>query len=207
MTHHPPTVSVLDDDPAVLKAVARLLRSAGLRVAGFSLAQEFLERHDPDEPGCLVLDYSMPGLDGLQLQQALADSNCALPIVFLTGRGDIPTSVLAMKRGAADFLTKPVDDSTLIEAVHRAVEQDRIERRARSETAEIRRRLETLTQRELEVLSHVIAGKLNKQIAAEIGTVEKTVKVHRGRAIAKMQAHSLAELVRLAARAGITPAP
>jgi FixJ family two-component response regulator len=207
MTHHPPTVSVLDDDPAVLKAVERLLRSAGLQVAGFSLAQEFLERHDPDEPGCLVLDYSMPGLDGLQLQQALADRNCALPIVFLTGRGDIATSVLAMKRGAADFLTKPVDDSTLIEAVQHAVEQDRIERQARSETAEIRRRLETLTQRELEVLSHVIAGKLNKQIAAEIGTVEKTVKVHRARAIEKMRAHSLAELVRLSARAGITPAP
>jgi FixJ family two-component response regulator len=112
-----------------------------------------------------------------------------------------------MKRGAADFLTKPVDDSTLIEAVHHAVEKDRIERQARSETAEIRRRLETLTQRELEVLSHVIAGKLNKQIAAEIGTVEKTVKVHRARAIEKMRAHSLAELVRLAARAGITPAP
>jgi FixJ family two-component response regulator len=149
----------------------------------------------------------MPGLDGLQLQQALADRNCALPIVFLTGRGDIATSVLAMKRGAADFLTKPVDDSTLIEAVQHAVEQDRIERQARSETAEIRRRLETLTQRELEVLSHVIAGKLNKQIAAEIGTVEKTVKVHRARAIEKMRAHSLAELVRLAARAGITPAP
>jgi FixJ family two-component response regulator len=202
-----PVVFVVDDEPAVLKAIARLLGSAGLRVAAFGSPQEFLDGYDAKAPGCLVLDVSMPGFSGPQLQQALIEKSCALPIIFLTGRGDIPTSVQAMKRGAVDFLTKPVDGSSLIAAVRHAVAQDSVGRAERAEIAALRQRLATLTPREREVLGYVIAGRLNKQIAAVLGTTEKTVKVHRARVMEKTQAQSLAELVRLSGRAGIAPTP
>ena len=197
------TVFVVDDDPAVLKSLSRLLRSARLDVATFSSPREFLERHDPSAPGCLVLDVAMPGLNGLELQEALTAKGSELPIIFLTGHGDIPMSVQAMKRGAVDFLTKPVNDEDLLKTVHVAIEKDRLQRQQRAEVAEIQQRLATLTPREREVLGHVIAGQLNKQTAADLGTVEKTIKVHRARVMEKMKVQSVAELVRLAERAGI----
>ena len=198
-----PTVFVVDDDPAVLKSLSRLLRSARLDVATFSSPREFLERHDLSTPGCIVLDVAMPGLNGLELQEALTAKGSELPIIFLTGHGDIPMSVQAMKRGALDFLTKPVHDEDLLKAVHVAIEKDRLQRQTRAEVTEIQQRLATLTPREREVMEHVISGQLNKQTAADLGTVEKTIKVHRARVMEKMQVQSLAELVRLAERAGI----
>jgi len=203
MNHPEPTVFVVDDEPAVLKGLARLLRSARLSVAAFGSPQEFLAQHDPHAPGCLVLDIAMPGLNGLELQQTLVASGHALPIVFLTGQGDIPTSVQAMKRGAVDFLTKPVNDDDLLKAIRNAIEKDRVQRQMRAEVAEIQQRLATLTPREHEVMEHVIAGQLNKQTAADLGTVEKTIKVHRARVMEKMKVQSVAELVRLAEKAGI----
>ena len=199
----PPTVFVVDDDPAVLKSLSRLLRSAGLAAATFSSPREFLERHDPDAPGCLVLDVAMPGLNGLELQQALNARRRELAIVFLTGHGDIPMSVRAMKGGAVDFLTKPVNADDLLNAVRVATEKDRLQREARAEVAEIHQRFNTLTPREREVMEHVISGDLNKQTAADLGTVEKTIKVHRARVMEKMKVQSVAELVRLAERVGI----
>ena len=198
-----PIVFIVDDDPAVLKGLSRLLRSAGLAAETFPSSQDFLSRYLPHTPGCLVLDVAMPGLDGLELQQALAAKGIAVPIIFLTGHGDIPMSVQAMKRGAADFLTKPVNDNDLLNAIRTAIEKDRGARRARAEVAEIQQRLATLTPREHEVLQHVITGQLNKQTAAELGTAEKTVKVHRARVMEKMKAQSLVDLVRLAEKAGI----
>lgn len=198
-----PTVFVIDDDASVLKALTRLLRSAGLNVAAFASPQAFLEQRDPDAPGCLVLDVAMPGCDGLTLQQALLAEKTAPPIVFLTGHGDIPMSVKAMKQGASDFLTKPVQDDDLLAAVHAAIDKDIMLRQARAELRDIHRRLATLTPREGEVLRHVVAGKLNKQIAADLGTVEKTVKVHRAHLMQKLQVTSLADLVRLSEKAGI----
>jgi FixJ family two-component response regulator len=198
-----PTVLIVDDDPAVLKSLSRLLRSARLAVATFSSPREFLERHDPNVPGCLVLDVAMPGLNGLELQEGLIVSGHERPIVFLTGHGDIPMSVQAMKHGAVDFLTKPVNDDDLLQAVRVAIEKDRLQREAITEVAEIQQRLITLTPREREVLEHVITGHLNKQIAADLGTVEKTIKVHRGRVMEKMKVHSVAELVHLTERVGI----
>lgn len=202
-----PTVFVVDDDASVLKALERLLRSAGLNAATFPSPQAFLEHRDPDVPGCIVLDVAMPGLDGLELQQALSTQDDVPPIIFLTGHGDIPMSVRAMKQGAADFLTKPVHDDDLLAAVHAAIEKDRVLRQASTELKEIRRRLATLTPREREVLQHVVAGRLNKQIAADLGTVEKTIKVHRAHLIAKLQVRSVAELVRLSEKAGISSKP
>jgi FixJ family two-component response regulator len=196
------TVFVVDDDAAVLKGLARLLRSAGLTVAAFASPREFLDRHDPNAPGCVVLDVAMPGLSGLELQQTLMARGQELAIIFLTGHGDIPMSVKAMKHGAVDFLTKPVDDDALLRAVRVAIEKDRVQRQARAEIAEIQQRLATLTPREREVLHHVISGHLNKQTAADLGTVEKTIKVHRARVMEKMKVHSVAELVHLAERAG-----
>jgi RNA polymerase sigma factor (sigma-70 family) len=193
---------VVDDDAAVLKGLSRLLRSAGLAVATFSSPREFLDRHDPNAPGCLVLDVAMPELNGLELQRTLLARGHEPPIIFLTGHGDIPMSVKAIKRGAVDFLTKPVSDDDLLTAVRDAIEKDRRQRQARAEVADIQQRLATLTPREREVLEHVISGQLNKQIAADLGTVEKTVKVHRARVMAKMKVQSVAELVRLAERAG-----
>jgi len=196
----PATVFIVDDEPAVLKGLSRLLRSARLNVATFGSPGEFLEHHNPHAPGCLVLDVSMPGLNGLELQAALTEKGSAIPIIFLTGHGDIPMSVQAMKRGAVDFLTKPVNDDDLLKAVHAAIEKDRIQRQTRAELDDIQRRLATLTPREREVLEHVIAGQLNKQTAADLGTVEKTIKVHRARVMEKMKVQSVAELVRLAER-------
>jgi len=207
MTIPTATVFVVDDEPSVRKAIERLLRSAGLAVSTYASAHEYLERYDPNAPGCVVLDLAMPGLSGHDLQDALAARDGAPPIIFLTGHAGVPDSVRAMKRGAVEFLTKPVDDTTLIDAVMNAVEKDRIERSKRAESVEIRKRLASLTARESQVLHYVVAGKLNKQIAGELGTVEKTVKVHRARVMRKMQVRSLAELVQLAAQAGILSTP
>ncbi len=198
-----PTVFIVDDDAAVLKSLTRLLRSARLNVVAFGSAQEFLEHHDPSASGCLVLDLAMPGLNGLELQEALTAKGSIIPIIFLTGHGDIPTSVQAMKRGALDFLTKPVNDGDLLKAVQVALAKDRIARLARAELDEIHQRLATLTPREREVLTHVVSGQLNKQAAADLGIVEKTIKIHRARVMEKMKVESLAGLVRLAERAGI----
>jgi FixJ family two-component response regulator len=206
MSRTEPTVFIVDDEPSVLTAVSRLVRSAGLRVATFSSPTEFLNTYAPAASGCLVLDVAMPGLNGLQLQQALAAGGAGLPIIFLTGRADIPMSVQAMKRGAVDFLCKPVDDATLIAAVRAAIEQDQDNRRAQAERADIQLRLATLTPREREVLAHVVSGQPNKEIAGDLGTAEKTIKVHRARVMEKMNARSLAELVTLAQRADIAPA-
>lgn len=200
-----PTVFVVDDDPSFRKSVTRLLRAAGHTVAAFGSAAEFLRDHDPQLPGCLLLDLAMPGGSGLEVQEALAAQGGERPIIFLTGRGDVPTSVRAMKRGAVDFLTKPVTDAVLLEAVSVAFRRDAERRRVRDEQAEFRRRWATLTLREREVLRHVVAGQLNKQIAAHLGTVERTVKLHRGHMMAKLNVRSVAELVHLVERAGLPP--
>jgi len=204
MTDPQPTIFIVDDDRSVLKAVSRLLRAAGFNVIGSASPQRFLESCDRTAHGCVVLDLAMPDLNGLQLQEALEAKGALLPIVFLSGRGDIPASVRAMKHGAVDFLTKPVDGDKLLKAVRAAVSLDATARHARAEVAEIRRRLGTLTPREYEVFEHVVLGKLNKETAAELGTVEKTIKVHRGRVMEKMQVRSVAELVHLAERAQVS---
>lgn len=207
MTSGTSIVFVVDDDASVRRGVTRLLRSAGFAAAPFASAPEFLERYDRDVAGCVILDLAMPGFDGLQMQKALTDRGSALPVIFLTGHGDIPTSVQAMKGGAVDFLTKPVADDELLAAVRKAIERCEALYRAREEIAIIRRRVATLTPREREVLTHLLSGKLNKQIAADLGTVEHTIKVHRARVMEKMQVRTLAALVRLAERAGIEAAP
>lgn len=199
------TVFLVDDEQAVLTAVSRVLRSAGFRTATFASAASFLERYAPGTPGCLVLDVSMPGMGGLEVQGALAARQIRLPIIFLTGRADVPDAVRAMKHGAVDFLTKPVDDAILIDAVQRAIDRGRTSLRDQAEFDEIHRRLATLTPREREVMVHVVAGMLNKQVGRELGAAEKTIKVHRARVMEKMQADSLAELVRMAERAGLRP--
>ncbi|TMH83747.1 MAG: response regulator transcription factor [Betaproteobacteria bacterium] len=203
MSDPAPTVYLVDDDVSVLRGLGRLLAAAGMKVAAFDSPREFLGRLDPAAPGCLILDVAMPGLNGLELQQALAARGSALPVVFLTGRGDIPMSVQAMKRGAADFLTKPVDDEMLLATIRNALEKNRASRGAREELAQVEKRLAKLTAREREVLERVVTGRLNKQIAAELGTVEKTIKVHRAHVMQKMGVRTLADLVRLAGRAGI----
>jgi FixJ family two-component response regulator len=205
MTPTPPIVYVVDDDASVLKSLSRLLRSARLNPVAFASPKEFLDQHDPRQPGCLVLDVAMPGFDGLQLQQALITKGSEIPIIFLTGHGDIPMSVRAMKRGAVDFLTKPVNADDLLAAIRLAIETDRASRQARAQVDEIRRRLASLTMREREVLEHVIAGRLNKQIADALGVVVKTIKVHRGRVMEKMGVTSVAELVHLCEVAGVKP--
>ncbi len=198
-----PTVFLVDDDPAVLKGLSRLLRSAGFSVAQFESAQAFLEGDNCSAPGCIVLDVAMPDLDGLGLQEALTARNSELPIIFLTGHGDIGMSVQAMKAGATDFLTKPVDETKLLDAVRAAIEKNDLARLERAELDDIRQRFSTLTPREREVLALVVSGHLNKQSAAVLGTVEQTIKVHRARAMEKMKVNSLAELMRLVNRAGI----
>jgi FixJ family two-component response regulator len=207
MSTRPATVFVVDDDPDVRRALARLLRAAGCGVSAFGSAAEFLSAYDPEAPGCLILDVVMPGIDGLELQAALRAAVCPLPIVFLSGSADIPMSVQAMKAGAVTFLTKPVEDSMLIAAVAEALKVDEVTRRAQSFDRPLQKRLSTLTPREREVLAHVVAGQLNKQIAADLGTAEKTVKVHRSRVMRKMGARSVAELVQLANRVGIAVTP
>lgn len=190
-------VYVVDDDPAILRALIRLLQSEGYTTQAFSSPREFLAQHDPAMPGCLVLDICMPHLSGLMLQQALLAADCERFIVFITGHGDIAASVQAMKSGAVDFLTKPFHDDDLLNAIRNAVAKDEKARHMRHELALIRQRMATLTPREHEVLQHVVAGRLNKQIAADLGTAEKTIKVHRARAMEKMGVASLAELVRM----------
>jgi FixJ family two-component response regulator len=199
------TVFIVDDDPAVLRGLARLLAAASLRARTFASPEEFLAKHDPTEPGCAVFDVAMPEVDGLALQKLLSDGGIDRPIIFVTGKGDIPTSVRAMRAGAVDFLTKPVSAEALLAAVARARQLDAQVRAARSETESIEARLARLTPREREVLTHVVAGRLNKQIAGDLGTVEKTIKVHRGRMMSKLGVRTVQDLVRLAERAGIRP--
>jgi len=203
MKSRTPTIFLVDDDPSVLKALDRLLRSAGYCVEAFACPQAFLSSYDPEQAGCLLLDLTMPGMSGMDVQQRLSEAGASLPIVFLTGQGDIPTSVRAIKNGAVDFLTKPVVDETLFAVIREALVKNVANRLSHAELALIRRRLASLTPRELEVFKHVVAGRLNKQIAADLGTVEKTIKVHRGRVMQKMQAKSLVELVRLAEQASL----
>ena len=190
-------VSVVDDDALVLRSLGRLLQSAGYAVQTFSSAEDFLVYPDGGAPGCIVIDLSMPDCGGLELQQALVKKHDRRPVVFISGRGTIATSVDAMKAGAVDFLTKPIDETTLLGAVRAAIDKDRAAREARAARVAIEDRLATLTPREHDVLQLVVAGRLNKQIGAELGTAEKTVKVHRARMMRKMQVDSLADLVRL----------
>jgi len=197
------TVFVVDDEPSVRKSLGRLLEAAGFHVELFASAAEFLQRGVRDEIGCLLLDIQMPDLNGLELQGALEQVGRPLPIIFITGHGDIPTSVRAMKAGASDFLTKPVSDTDLLEAISRALRKARAESVGRAASREATRRLAMLTPREHEVLLHVLAGEMNKQIAGALGASEKTIKVHRGRVMHKMGVRSVAELVRLCERAGI----
>ena len=197
-----PSVFVVDDDGSVRTAIARLMRSIGVDVSLFASAEDFLDSYDESRPGCLVLDLDMPGMDGLAVQQALAARESALPVVFLTGHGSVPASVLAMKRGAVDFLVKPVDDTQLIAAVRAAVAQDFASRSAQADVRATQERVASLTPRERQVFRLMLCGKANKVIAIELGTVEKTVKVHRARVMRKMLASSLAGMVQSAARAG-----
>jgi FixJ family two-component response regulator len=197
------TVFVVDDDDAIRKAVSRLLRSAGITVTVFASPREFLAQYDPATPGCLVLDIAMPDFNGLQLQATLGEKGSILPIIFLTGHGDVSKSVQAMKHGAFDFLSKPVKDKDLLTAVRAAIERDAVARREQAKLSEIRAGLNTLTPREREVLEHVVSGRLNKQIAGDLGITEATVKMHRARVMAKMKVQSVAELARLTERCGI----
>ena len=196
---------LVDDDGGVLKALARLLRAAGYETRAYASPQNFLAKYDPALPGCIILDLTMPGLDGLALQQELAEQDPERPVIFLTGTGDIARGVRAMKAGAVDFLTKPVDAAQLLAAVDRARQKDEEARGARTNREVFDRMIARLTPRERQVMDHVVLGRLNKQIAATLGTVEKTIKVHRGRVMAKLEVRSVAELVRLTERAGLRP--
>jgi FixJ family two-component response regulator len=200
------TVYLVDDDRRLLKALALLICARGYDAQPFSSSRDFLAQHDATVPGCAIFDFSMPNLDGLQLQEALAANGVNRPIIFLTGRGDIPVSVRAMKAGAIDFLTKPVRKNELFAAISRAEQVDTQFRLASTELAAVKSRIKSLTPRELEVLSHVVAGRLNKQIAGDLGTVEKTIKFHRGHIMKKLGVRTVADLVRLAEKAGIASA-
>jgi RNA polymerase sigma factor (sigma-70 family) len=195
-----PSVFVIDDDPSVRSSLKFLLSTVGLQAETFDSAASFLHKKLPDVPSCLVLDVRLPGLSGIDFQCELAARNIFIPIVFLTGHGDIPMSVRAMKAGAVEFLTKPFRDQDLLDAVRVAIDRDRARREQETETAAIRQRFECLTSREQEVVSMVVSGMLNKQIAAELGTAESTVKVQRSRAMEKMQADSLAHLIKMMQR-------
>jgi len=197
MTEAAPVVFVVDDDPSVRRAIKRLVESVGLRVEAFGSAQDFLRNEPPDTPSCLVLDVRLPGISGLDFQRQLAETNIHIPIVFITAHGDIPMTVRTMKAGAIEFLTKPFRDQDLLDAIQLALERDKTRRVQEAEVAKLRERYESLTSREREVLPLVVSGLLNKQIAAEIGTSEPTVKVHRSQLMRKMGAESLAELVRM----------
>lgn len=200
-----PVVAVIDDDASVRQATSRLLMSAGYEAVPFASAEQFLEQAVEVDADCLVLDVNMPGLDGMALQEQLRVAGIRLPIVFITGFGDIPMSVRAMKRGAIDFLQKPVDDEALLGVIDTAVQKSRELRREQAQLATLDGLLGSLTPREREVLRHIVQGKLNKQIANDLAISEKTVKVHRGRVMAKLEVRSVAELVRIAERAGIAP--
>lgn len=200
MTDQPPVVYVVDDDASVRDALSLLLRSAGLTAQTFESAREFLEHDLADDPGCIVLDVKMPGQSGLDLQEELVRAGISLPIVFLTGHGDVPSSVRAMKAGAVDFLEKPFESDDLLAAVRRAIDRGREQRREQLELAEVRRRVDSLTEREHEVFERIVTGDPNKRVAFELGISEKTVKVHRAHVMEKMKADSFADLVRLAER-------
>jgi two-component system, LuxR family, response regulator FixJ len=199
------TVFVIDDDASIRKSLSRLLRSAGYTTETFACAEEFLGRDHFNGIGCLLLDVQMPGLSGIDLQEELSKADYHMPIIFITGHGNIPMSVQAMKKGAVDFLTKPFNDKELLQAIEKAIEKDTYAKAEYDETLDIRKRIELLTPRENEILPYIITGMLNKQIASKLSIAEKTVKVHRGRIMEKLHANSVAELVRLAEKAGIKP--
>jgi FixJ family two-component response regulator len=203
MTEAPPIVFVVDDDPSVRRAIKRLIESVGLQVEVFGSAPEFLQGRRLDTTSCLVLDIRLPGINGLDFQRQLTECGIRIPIIFVTGRGDIPMTVRAMKAGAVEFLTKPFRDRDLLDAIQVALERDRTRRQQESEIAALRERFQSLTPREREILPLVVSGRLNKQIAAGLGTSEITIKVHRGNIMRKMQAESLADLVRMAGRLGL----
>ena len=206
MTEETPTVFIIDDDPSARKGLSRLVRAAGMSVEVYGSALEFLERRHYDGYGCILLDVKMPGLDGLALQEELAKADYSLPIIFISGHADVPEATRAMKKGAVDFLTKPVDRDHLLESISESLARDREDRKTHSDKAEVRNRLATLSPREYEVMTFVVAGMLNKQIAYELEIAEDTVKIHRGRMMRKMKADSVAELVRLTEIAGVIPA-
>jgi len=203
MTHRG-TVHIVDDDPSIQRSLRRLLESVGLNSECYSSAQDFIERRNADAPGCLLLDVRMPGLSGLELQDHLRSEACMLPIIFVTGYGDVPMTARAMKAGAIDFLQKPFNEQELLEAIERALTRNCQMRQEQAERRKVQMRLRLLTPREQEVLERVVAGKTNKEIAAEFGITEKTIKVHRARVMEKMQADSLAQLVVLAQVAGVS---
>jgi FixJ family two-component response regulator len=203
MSEAEPTVFIVDDDAPLRESLRNLIRSVGLRVELFASAQEFLQSRQPDAPSCLVLDVRMPGLSGLDLQKQTSDAGREIPIIFITGHGDVPMTVRAMKAGAVEFLTKPFRDQDLLDAIQQALERSRKAREQQAATKQLRQRFALLTPREREVMERVVAGLLNKQIGAELGTSETTVKIHRHQVMEKMGAGSLPELVRMADRLGI----